>query len=245
MLEIVIPFLVGAASSWYGSQVGGGGILFLSYLLWMGIPPQMAMGTHRSVILAGRFASTTKFIRSGQVPWKFLGPLMVLYMAGVYVGTQIFLTLSTSAVDIVVIIGLILPLLAIVFKKNIGEIDHKPSKILLGLGAVGMFFVSLWGGVMSAGAGVLALVVLSLFWGLSFVKAKALTTLAGIPSSIYATWFMFHHGFVDIQQFWPAAVGYLVGAWFGASFAIAKGNEWMKKLIVIVTLASLVKVIFF
>ena len=106
-----------------------------------------------------------------------------------------------------------------------------------------MLGISIWGTIMSPGAGVVALIIMVLFWGMSFIKAKATTIIAGIPSSIYATWFMWTHGFVDREIFIPLLIGYVVGAWLGASFALKKGNRWLKKLIIVVTIASLVKII--
>jgi uncharacterized membrane protein YfcA len=57
---LLLVFLIGVAAAVVGAMVGGGSLLSIPFLLFVGLPPQVAIATDR---FAGLGAAVTSFYR--------------------------------------------------------------------------------------------------------------------------------------------------------------------------------------
>jgi len=97
--------------------------------------------------------------------------------------------------------------------------------ILLGLGA-GML-----SGVVGIGGGVFIVPALVFLFGFSQQQAQG-TTLALLvpPIGILAAWTYYQHGFVNIKGAAFIALGFILGSFFGARFAVGISNTMLEKI---------------
>lgn len=242
-VEFWISFWVAGFSSWYGSQVGGGGLVYLSYLLFMGVPPQVAIGTHRVVVFFGKLSSSTRYVQSQKVIWKYVPIFLVLSFVSSFVGGYLFINIPAEYFRWIMLVGLSIPLVIVLFNKKLGVENKEKSLHSKIKGGCVYFGLGIWSTIMSAGSGIMKLLSVVYFFGLSYVGGKATLNVSGLLASAYLVWFFWSHGFVDVTKVYPSIIGYMIGSYSGAYFAIRKGNVWVRKLIIVVTFASVVKVL--
>ena len=93
--SVIGTFFIGVFGSWYGSQVGGGGLLLIPWLLAMGVPIHTTVGTHRLAIVFGKIFSIRQYLKSKQIVWKLVPLFFILKVIGTVIGGKIFLTRIT------------------------------------------------------------------------------------------------------------------------------------------------------
>jgi uncharacterized protein len=97
--------------------------------------------------------------------------------------------------------------------------------ILLGVGA-GML-----SGIVGIGGGVFIVPALVFLFGFSQQQAQG-TTLALLvpPIGILAAWTYYQHGYVNIKVAACIALGFILGSFFGARFAVGVSNTMLEKI---------------
>ncbi len=242
--KIIATFIIGFFGSWYGSQVGGGGLLLIPWLLFMGVPIHTTVGTHRLAIMAGKIFSVHQYLKAKQIIWSAVPIIFVLTMIANFIGGKIFLDLSEEKLKIIAAIGMTLPLL-FMWKKKSGLTPQKTSITKRVIGTILLFGISIWSFFFSAGTGTVGMYILVVFWGMTFIQAKATRSLAGYPGGIYILIFMIYHNYINYELGIPAALGYMIGSHYGAKHAIKKGNQWVRFLLIIVVITSILKLLVF
>jgi uncharacterized membrane protein YfcA len=224
--------------------MGGGGLLVVPLLLWLGLPPHNAIAIHRFATLFGGLSSLWVFLRSGKIIWQLVLPLIVARMIGNYIGTGWFLDLSADQLNsfIAFILMLLLPFL---WLKKTGIEPRKLPKWMIISGVVIYFIISVLGGISSVGTATLALYALVLFTGMTFLEATATQKIPASLSRVMVLVILIQHDLVTWLYALPLAAGYLFGAYWGAHHAIKKGNHWLRGLLIVVVLSTTIKLLFF
>lgn len=98
--------------------------------------------------------------------------------------------------------------------------------------------VGAFSGLIGIGGGIIAIPALTMLFGFSQQQAQG-TTLAMLlpPIGVLAAWTYYNHGYVDVKAALLLALGFLVGGYFGAKFAVAVPTELLKKIFAILLLA--------
>ena len=240
----ISAFCIGIISSWLGAQVGGGGLITVPFLIFIGLPPHVALGTHRLGAFVGGASSSVKYIRAKRVHWPFVLPFIILGVAGVTIGARILLSLDTNLLSRVIGIAILVPL-PFLFFHNTGLKRKKLPDWIITIGFILYFFLTIWAGFFSPGAGTLLLYLTTSFFGLTFIQAHATQRVPAIIRSLALLVIFIHAGVVNWLYGIPLACGYLIGAYLGASYAVMKGNIWVRRLLIITVVVSAVKLLFF
>ena len=82
-----ILFLTGLAAGLIDSIAGGGGLLTIPVLLWIGLPPALALGTNKLQGSIGTFTASLHYYRQGHIPIKSAMSAVILSFIGPGVGT--------------------------------------------------------------------------------------------------------------------------------------------------------------
>ena len=78
-------FAGGAAAGWVDSIAGGGGLITIPLLLWVGLPPGLALGTNKFQSSFGSFTAARHYTREGVVSVRDA----VLCLVGYGVGKEL------------------------------------------------------------------------------------------------------------------------------------------------------------
>ena len=115
-----LTFVVSFLSSFIGTNVGGGGLILVPTLIFLGLPPQVAIGTSRIGALASVSTGIFQFHRGGKVDYRIGLPLMFFSIAGSYIGSNTLLTIPTELLEKLLGLCIILILIVVLFQKNYG-----------------------------------------------------------------------------------------------------------------------------
>ena len=63
-------FFVGAFAAWFGAMVGGGGLVSIPFLIFMGLPPQVAIATNKFGGFGLLLGALARYIKKRQNPME-------------------------------------------------------------------------------------------------------------------------------------------------------------------------------
>ncbi len=245
ILGMLIVFVAGAAAGFLGGIVGGGGMVSLPVLILLGLPPQVAIATNKIGGFGASVGSMRVYARSKRIDWKLsaiLSPIAVLAgLAGAFVLTGI----PNAVLRTVIAVVLVLLVRFVLFGRGNGLERKTTSRLKKALGYVSYFLLYIYAGAIGAGTGILILLALSSFFGMTLIGAKAADNLSWILSGIAAIAVYAFYGLIDYSVGLVLLVGMFLGSSTGARLAVLKGNRWVRIILVVATLAAAAKMLFF
>lgn len=245
MIELLLVYLIGVAVSFIGSMVGGGGLLSIPLLVFLGLPPQVAIATNRFGSVGVAVGATTTYVKKKKIIWKYVIPVAVVALIGGYIGANILLAISEALAERIIGIALILFLPFLFIRREIGVVNVAVSRMRKGIGYTLLFMVDLWGGFFTGGTGIFRRYVLTHFFGVTIIEAGAIGSIPWLLTSLLALIIFIVHDVVNYQYGIILFIGMVIGGYFGAHTAIRKGDAWVKLVFAAVTVASALKMLFF
>ena len=241
MTDVVWHLLLVAAGFFAGvvnTIAGGGSFLTLPALMLFGLDPKIANGTNRVAVLFSSAAAVATFDKHGLLDRKLALRLTLPTFVGVLFGALLAIYLPTDAFEAAfgaIFLGMAL-LLTLNPKKLIAaRKTSAPSPWLV----LPLFFgIGVYVGFIQAGLGILLLLGMSLLNTGDLVESNAIKNLIGFLVTLTATIVFVVHGLVEWLPGLTMAAGNVVGGFVGAKLAIKKGNRMIFGVLVIVMVAT-------
>jgi len=224
---------------------GGAGLIVRSFLIFMGLPPQVAIGTARLSHLGTKFISLTQFHKYKKIDWKLALILFVPSAIGGILGAQFVASVSEDLLKnligiVVIVLGFVL-----FYNKNVGVLqkEHIQTKFKIFLGFFSVIGTNIVGSV-TGGSGILFSYVLIFLYGKTYITASATRKVAGYGGSISSSVFFLYYGFVNWQFVLITLIAGGLGSYFGVHYGIKRGEEWVRKLTLFVIFFIGFKILF-
>lgn len=232
-------FLVVAAfvAGFVDSIAGGGGMITIPALLFVGIPPLQALGTNKFQSCFGSFSASFHFYRKGYVNlgehWSFV----LVAFGGSMCGTLAVQVLQADFLKKFIPFLLMIFALYFLFSPKISE-GGKPAVVggfTLG-GVIGV--IGFYDGFFGPGTGSFLMLALIALGGYGLLHALAHAKLFNFATNLASMLVFACSG----QILWILgllmAFGQFVGAYFGSRVAIGGGVKIIKPLVVCVSLVA-------
>ena len=241
-----IPLLagVGLVAGILNILAGGGSLLTLPMLIFIGLPASTANGTNRIAIFCQNIFAISGFRKRGVFPIKLALICTIPALVGSYFGA----TLAINIDDVLFkkILGLIM-IGVMVFTaldpvKNLKIEAGKMSALRLAFLLVTFFGVGIYGGFVQAGVGFIIIAGL-LLHGLDLVRINAVKVIVIFAFTIVALAVFIAHGEVDYGLGLALAAGNSVGGIIGTRLAVEKGHDWLKKVVTITVMVFAIKLL--
>jgi hypothetical protein len=225
---------------------GGGSLLTLPLLIFMGLGSTVANGTNRIAIFCQDLFAVIGFKKRGFFPVD----LALLCTPPALIGSWFGASLAVSMDDAVfnrVLAGIMIGVLIFTAVDPIKRIRQQDigfttlRKIVL---AVSFFFVGVYGGFVQAGVGFIIIAVL-MAHGMDLVRINAVKVFVIFVYTGVALSVFIYHGEVNFLLGLSLAAGNAIGGALGPKLAVAKGHDWIKKLVNITVLVFALKLLFF
>ncbi len=246
LLHILLLFVVGLIAGVLNVLAGGGSMLTLSMLLFLGLPASMANGTNRVGIMAQNIVAVQGFRRSRKLPLKLALICTPSALVGSIIGARQAIEISDGAFRTtlaVVMLGVcVLMLVDPARRLDFDARKLTPTRITVLI--ITFFFVGLYGGFIQAGVGFLIISGLMVH-GLDLVRANAIKVFVVLIFTISALAVFVWHGQVDWRLGLALAAGNSVGGWLGARLAISKGHAWIRRIVLIVVVIFALRLLLF
>ena len=244
--QYIILFLVGIVVGFVNVMAGGGSLLSIPIMLFMGVPGPVANGTNRIAIMLQMATAVVAFFKKGYSDFRLSLSLALAALPSAVVGAYAGTRLEGIWFNrIVAIITLAVMLVMATQKDAEAYARAQPQKPRLLLAHILMFFVGLYGGFIQIGIGFLFLPILNRTLGLDLVRVNMHKTFI---ISFYTTAALIVFAW-QVEIFWILgiclAVGTSIGAWLSAHVQVSRGERIIKAVLNTVLVLIIIKLLFF
>ena len=242
---LFLIFITGLATGFFDSVIGAGGLISVPTLVFLGLPPQVAIATDRFGTIGQSFTAFLKFWKAKKIVWKYVFALSIISLAGSLLGANILVNVDPKILQKVVGVLLVILLPLIFLKKNIGlqQIETSKSRKIIGLALY--FFIMIFGGLFGQGTGPLIFYTLTYFLGLTMIEVLATGVIPWFVLSLSSLIIFALNGIIDYKIGIVLLIGMAIGGYAGAHFAIQKGDVWIKRLFAAFVIVASIKLLFF
>lgn len=227
---------VGLFAGFVDAVAGGGGMISIPALLFVGMPPVAALATNKMQSVVGTAMAAFTYWRRGFVTLKALIPAVALTYAGSLIGALVVKQVDTSLLTIAVPVALIGIALYFLFAPNLSDAD-KTARLPFHLFVPAMgFAIGFYDGIFGPGTGSFLTIGFVMLFGLGLTRASGNTKILNLVSNLAALTIFIPAG--DVV--WPAALamaaGQLAGGYVGARTGIRYGAKIIRPLVVVVSI---------
>ncbi len=230
---IILTIAIGLLAGFINVFGGGGSLLTLPLLIFIGLPPQIANGTNRIALILQNVVASGSFKHQKVLDVKTGFRLLLPALPGAILGAFIAVNVNDRVFELILGALLVLMFLFVLLKPKTWEraevhpfFEQRPWMVYLGF-----FLIGLYGGFIQAGIGFFIIALLVLGKGLDLVRTNALKLfIVLIYNSLAFVVFVFH-GVVDFKIGSILAIGNMVGAYIGSRLAVKKGPKLVRYLL--------------
>lgn len=245
---IFLVLFTGIVAGFLNVVAGGGSLLTMPMLIFLGLPSAVANGTNRIALMAQNIVAITTFRKRGYFDWKYgllmAGPAVI----GSIIGASIAITMSDEIFNKILSIVMVVVLATIIWnpKKPNRDSDSDKSKTKkeMILSMIAFLFIGFYGGFIQAGVGFLIIASLTAISGMSLVKINSLKVFV-VSFYMLTSLLVF---IVTNQVHWgyglSLAIGTSIGAWIGSNFAVSKGDKWIRIILIVAVTGMAIKLWF-
>ena len=225
----------GLAAGFINTTAGGGSMLTLPLLMFLGLPANVANGTNRIAILLQNVIGVNTFRQKKVLDIKTDYKLAIPAVVGSIIGALFAVEINPELLKKVIAGLMVVMFLLVVLKPDIwvkeraGRSMAKPTVLQY----VIFFFIGLYGGFIQMGVGFFLLAGLVLGCGQDLVKANALKVFIVLIYTVFSLGIFVFHKQVDITAGLILAAGNMGGAWLGANFAVKGGAKYVRYVLIL------------
>lgn len=231
LLLLLILLLVAMLAGWVDTIAGGGGLIVLPVLLFVGLPPLAALATNKSQGCVGTFTATFSLFRQGYLRQRSLLKLVVYAAIGGALGTWLIQRLDTSW------LAWLIPLLLVSVAVYFLFAPKRPKQQARRWGDPSVALVGFYDGAVGPGTGS--------FFAATGVAGRGRTL---VDATIEAKLFNFTTNIVSLLLFASAGqviwaigltmmVGQAIGAWVASHSIVSLGDKLIRPMVIVMSLA--------
>jgi hypothetical protein len=242
--QLLILFGVGALAGFINILAGGGSLLALPVLIFLGLPAATANGTNRIAILIQNIVAVAGFHQLNVLPWRISLLASVPAITGAILGANLAIHIPEALFKQILAGIMIAVLILIGFDPS--KRFHANPKPLAGarlvLFMIGYFGIGFFGGFIQAGVGFL-IISLMMLCGFDLVKTNAVKVLVTLIFTVAALIVFILHGEVNYLLGISLGLGSAAGGWLGTRFAVKKGHDWIRAFVMVMGVIFAVKLL--
>lgn len=246
MLELLLLALTGIATGFLNVMAGGGSMLSVPIMIFLGVPGTVANGTNRIAILPQNISAVWAFYRRGFSNFRLSLTLGLCTIPGTLIGANLASRIANDQFNtlLAIVMVIVLIVMALPQAKTI-EVDQKPSRNRLIAGHILMMAIGFWGGFIHIGVGFLLMPVLNRVMQLDLITTNAHKVFIVLCYTIVAL-MVFASQLELIWKYGIAlGIGTWTGAWLAANMQVKQGIGAIKITLNIVIVAFIIKLLFF
>lgn len=246
MLELILLVFTGVATGFLNVMAGGGSMLSVPIMIFLGVPGTIANATNRIAILPQTLTAVWAFKRKGFGHFELSLSLAACTIPGTILGASLAARVPNDQFNnlLAVIMLIVLIVMSLPQVKTI-ERGQKPTKKRLIIGHALMVVIGFWGGFIHIGVGFLIMPILNRVLQFDLITTNAhkvfivmcytLVAIAVFASQLELIW---KYGIA-------LGIGMAAGAWLAANLQIKQGIGAIKLTLNIVIIAFVIKLVFF
>ncbi len=237
-------FGAGLVAGFLNVMAGGGSLITLPILLFLGLPAAVANGTNRVAILAQNVAAVSSFRRQGYVEMRtgFLYALVTIpgALAGAFAATRVSDGLFRgllAGVLAVAVLGLLIP------RRHGWYAGERMSAGRRGVALLGFLGIGFYGGFIQAGVGFLLMLVLHQVLFHDLVRTNMHKVLIVLVFSVPALLVFIATGNVAWVTGAVLAGGNVTGALVATRVSVTRGERPIRMVVAVALVLMAVRLV--
>lgn len=240
ILQILITLIIWIIWWFIGSIVWAWGTITIPFLMFLGIPPASAIATERFASLGVNISTIKEFVKNKKVIWKYFIPFTLIALLSTILNTFFVISLPENIIKLIIIFLMIIWLFVVIKFPKIGLREKNVNKKYKILGYIS-FWISNFIWAFIWWLWILKYIVISFFFGTTYIKANASQRLPWAISIFITTIFLLIKWFIIIPLGISLFIGNLIGWYVWAITQIKKWDKWVRIIFIVVIIISIIK----
>ncbi len=243
LFNVLTILFVGLIAGFVNVVAGGGSLLSLPILIFLGLPPVVANATNRIAIFSQNIFAVAGFKSKGVTDFKLSFLLGVYALVGALIGAKLAIdiqgALFNKILAVVMVFVVLITISGIAKPKTVKpKTTNLATKIVEGFA---FFFIGIYGGFIQAGVGFLIIGALTALHGFSLVKTNSIKVFVILIYTIAALAMFIYEGKINWLYGGVLAIGNSTGAWFASRWSVNMGDKTIKIFLTITVIALAIK----
>ena len=228
---------IGVFCGFLNVVAGGGSLISLPFLVFLGLDASTANATNRVAILLQNIVAVGQFKKDRIFSFREALPLALPAIMGAVAGTMLAIQIDERFLKIVIAILISVMAILLVVKPRMWETQRETTWPAWARWIL-FFCIGVYGGFIQAGVGFLLIWGLAGVIGYDLVRTNALKVAIVLSYTLVSFAIFFSHGLVNMELGLALAVGTMAGGWIGTRFSVVKGNKWIRYILVVMVVIS-------
>ncbi len=243
----IIILLVGLISGFINTVAGGGSLISLPVLIFLGLPSPVANGTNRLGILSQSILAVEGFKSKGISVSPYSLYLGISSLFGAILGAKIAINIQDGVFNKILAIVMVIVVINTVFytpnslKPTDAKTDFKHQLI----GVISFLFVGIYGGFIQAGVGILIITALTSINKFNLLKANSAKVFIVLVYTIMAVIIFAYEGKINWLYGLILSMGNALGGWFASRWSAEVNEIWLKRFLLVTVITLALKLWFF
>lgn len=246
LVEGLLLVAAGVFAGFVNSIAGGGSLLIMPMLIFMGLPSAEANGTNRVAILIQNIFSVAGYRSKGIYVFPFAIYVAIPAILGAIVGSNIAVDISDVLFNRILAVVMLVVMAVSIFRP---ALNVDPVEVLTGkkiwTSVLMFFFLGIYGGFIQAGIGFLIIATLTSIHGFNMAKTNSIKVFVILCYTIAAVTVFYLEGKIQWEYGLVLAAGNSIGAWVGSRWSVGKSDRLIRMILLVMVVALSVKLWFF
>jgi len=246
--EALFIVAIGFIAGFLNTVAGGGSLITLPILIFLGLPPAVANGTNRIAIFSQNIFGVLGFRSKGVSDFPYSIWLGLSAFFGAIIGAKIAVDIPGNLFNKILAILIVVVVLFPILRKrqgdaaNLGERVNRKYRVI---GVITFFFIGIYGGFIQAGVGFIIIAALTIINRISLVKTNSIKVFVVLVYTTSALFIFILEGKIHWGYGLILAVGNSTGSWIASRLSVRKGDNWVQWFIIVTVIGLAVKLWFF
>ena len=230
-----ILVLVGCIVGVINTMAGGGSLITLPILIFLGLPSNVANGTNRIGLIMTAFSANMGFKSKGVSTYPFNVYIGLFALIGSLFGAYLAVDINDKIFNRTLSVIMIIVIILILFSPKIlkGDLNERLSGKNLVVSCFVFFFIGIYGGFVNAGIGFIIMLFLNLYNKMNLVRVNATKSVVVLIYSIGAFLTFLFNDLVNFGYGFSLGFGTLFGAWWSSRYSVIRGEGIIKVFLLI------------
>ena len=246
LLEGLLLVAAGAFAGFANSIAGGGSLLIMPLLIFMGLPSAEANGTNRVAIFIQNIFSVAGYRSKGVYVFPFAIYMAIPAILGAIVGSNIAVDVSDQFFNRILAMVMLVVMAVSVFRP---PLKINPEELLtkkkVWTSVIIFFFLGIYGGFIQAGIGFLIIASLTGIHGFNMAKTNSIKVFVILCYTATAITVFYIDGKIQWEFGLVLAIGNSIGAWIGSRWSVGKSDRLIRMILLVMVVALSIKLWFF
>ncbi len=239
MIEAITIIALGLVAGFTGLFTASSALLIIPVLIFLGFPAHEALALNIFASFISWIIISLKLNTEKNIKWEFIPPLAVAAALGALTGSLIVMNTSSDTMETIVGALMIIIVIFLLFKKDIGAKEFVPSKTRKRIGMALYLLGSTYAGFFAGGSGIILRTINLTFFGFTITQSAATGGLlwvisSGVTSTVYA-----FNGYLNGENLLYVAAltaSMSFGSYLAAKYMLKASGDLLKKAFMVTIL---------